>query len=451
MTAAPDPFAGLDFGAAEWAGLTHAYGSAQDVPVLIRSLVSPDADVRSAALDELFGSIFHQGTVYAASAPAVPFLARALLTAPGQRELIGLLIAGMCRCYGEDWSHRSTFSGAVRAEVVSVLGELVPLLADPDPAVRRAMLRIVAVCPARRVRELCDLREFGDADERVRADALLALAWVENDWPGLRRRLEDGLRDGSPAIRQAASLTLLSLDGLPFLAGTAAVLADSVSAVGDLWAEPGDESWDRLPGTSLPDRHADGVTAGRDAPGVLTTLSLDRDAALEAAARIVAAHTRHAEQGAYLASEVFDRWRDTDRTVAAVTARFLATATDIRYPGSNLGLLARCAARIEDPDPDLAEAVRPWADRDDDRVASAAVAALARNAAHAERPWPGYGVRGLPRARRSARATTPSPAQRPPAGTAARPAERPGVLCPSGAVPAWRRVAARSPGPARPP
>lgn len=378
MTADPDPFAGLDFEAVDWAGLSHAYGSAQDVPALIRSLVSPDSGVRSAALEELFGSIFHQGTVYAASAPAVPFLARAFAAAPGQRAAIGLLMAGMCRCYGEDWSDRSAFSGAVRAQVAAVLGELIPLLADPDPEVRQAMMRLVAVCPPGLVRELCDLRELGDTDERVRADALLALARVEHDWPGLRRRLEGSLRDGSPAVRQAASLTLLSLDGVPFPAGTVTVLADSISAAGDLWAEPGDESWDRLPGMSLPDPHADGAGAGRDAPGVLTTLSLDRDAALEAAARIVASRTSNAVQGAYLASQVFDRWRDTDRAVAAVTARFLATATDIRYPGSNLGLLARCAARIPDPDPGLAEAVRPWVGRDDYWAASAAVAALAR-------------------------------------------------------------------------
>jgi hypothetical protein len=332
MTAGPDPFAGLDFEAPGWAGLTHAYGSAGDVPALIRSLVLPDAGVRSAALDELFGSIFHQGTVCSASAPAIPFLARAAVTAPGQRALIILLMAGMCRQYGEDWSDPSTFSGAVRARVASVLGELAPLLADPDPEVRWAMLRIAAVCPSPLVRNVCDLREFDDPDERVRAEALLALARVEHDWPGLRPRLQDSLRGGSPAVRQAAALTVLSLDGLPFQPGPVSILADSLSAVGDLWAEPGDETWDRLPGTSLPDPHADAVPAGRDALGVLTTLSLDRDAALDAAARIVAARTRHAEQGAYLASEVFGRWRGTHGPVAALTAQFLATAADIRYP-----------------------------------------------------------------------------------------------------------------------
>lgn len=378
MTPGADPFAGLDFEAVDWAGLTHAYGSAEDVPVLVRSLVSPDLEERSEALDGLFGSICHQGTVYPASAPAVPFLARAAVAAPDQRALIGLLLSGMSRQYGEDWSDPSTFSGAVRARLASVLGELAPLLADPDPGVRQAMLRIMAVCPPPLVRALCDLREFDDEDERVRADALLALARVEHDWPGLRPRLEDSLHDGSPAVRQAAALTVLSLDGLPFPRGTVTVLADSIGAAGDLGAEPGDETWDRLPGTSLRDPDAEGEPAGLDALGALTTLRLDPDAALEAAARIAAARTEHAVQGAYLADQVFEHWRDRDAAVAAVLAEFLATAPEITYPGAHLHRLARCASRIRDPAPELAAAVRPWADHDDGQVSSAAICALAR-------------------------------------------------------------------------
>jgi hypothetical protein len=378
LTAGTDPFGGLDFEVADWAGLTHGYGSGEDVPVLIRSLVSPDAGKRSEALDALFGSLCHQGTVCSASAPAIPFLARAALAAPDRRALILLLMSGMSRQYGEDWSDPSTFSGAVRGGVASVAGELAPLLADPDPGVRLAMLSIMAVCPPPLVRALSDLREFDDEDERVRAGALLALARVEHDWPGLRARLEDSLHDGSPAVRQAAALTLLSLDGLPYPRGTVTVLADSIGAVGDLWAEPGDETWDRLPGTSLRYPDAADETAGQDALGVLTTLRLDPDAALEAAARIVAARTEHAVQGAYLADEVFEHWRDKDRAVAAVLAEFLATFPQITYPSVHLHRLAGCASRIGNPDPQLATAVRPWAGHDDGKIASAAICALAR-------------------------------------------------------------------------
>ncbi|WP_152049962.1 HEAT repeat domain-containing protein [Tautonia marina] len=63
---------GLD--SIDWATLTHAYGEATDVPNLLRALLSPDSGERDEALDTLFGNIWHQGTVYPATAAAVPFL-----------------------------------------------------------------------------------------------------------------------------------------------------------------------------------------------------------------------------------------------------------------------------------------------------------------------------------------------------------------------------------------
>ena len=110
--------------------------------------MSPDSGERSEALHDLFGSICHQGTVYPASGPAVPFLARAAVAAPGGRAGIGLLLAAMARQYGEDWSDPATFSGAVRGQLAPEFRRLAPLLTDPDPEVRKAMLRVMAVCPA---------------------------------------------------------------------------------------------------------------------------------------------------------------------------------------------------------------------------------------------------------------------------------------------------------------
>ena len=78
-----------------WTRLTHAYGPADDVPELIRKLVSPDAALRRKALRELNGNIYHQGTVYEATAYAVPFLLE-VLTAPEcdeQPQLLSLLSA----------------------------------------------------------------------------------------------------------------------------------------------------------------------------------------------------------------------------------------------------------------------------------------------------------------------------------------------------------------------
>lgn len=58
----------------DWTRLTHAYGPAHDVPVLIRGLCAPDPQERDRALCGLYGTVFHQGTRYEATAPAVPFL-----------------------------------------------------------------------------------------------------------------------------------------------------------------------------------------------------------------------------------------------------------------------------------------------------------------------------------------------------------------------------------------
>ena len=59
-----------------WKKLPHAYGSADDVPDLLRALrtAAPDLRGEESPLWQLFGNIWHQGTVYEATAYAVPFL-----------------------------------------------------------------------------------------------------------------------------------------------------------------------------------------------------------------------------------------------------------------------------------------------------------------------------------------------------------------------------------------
>ena len=74
----------------DWASLTHAHGEAANVPGLLRSLLSDDRDVRMMALAELFENIWHQGTVFSASAAAVPLLYE-LLTSPGVQDKEGVV------------------------------------------------------------------------------------------------------------------------------------------------------------------------------------------------------------------------------------------------------------------------------------------------------------------------------------------------------------------------
>jgi hypothetical protein len=70
------PLAGLED--IDWHNLQHAYGAADDVPKLLRLLLSDDGQVRDSAWQELYGNIWHQGDVYQATSFAVPFFIRLL-------------------------------------------------------------------------------------------------------------------------------------------------------------------------------------------------------------------------------------------------------------------------------------------------------------------------------------------------------------------------------------
>ncbi|KAH7262870.1 hypothetical protein BKA59DRAFT_464671 [Fusarium tricinctum] len=72
MSVPIDPLAGLE--SINWSQLIHAYGPADDVPVLLRQLQSTDPEIYLTALDGCWSSIYHQGTRYSASVQAVPFL-----------------------------------------------------------------------------------------------------------------------------------------------------------------------------------------------------------------------------------------------------------------------------------------------------------------------------------------------------------------------------------------
>jgi len=59
-----------------WAETTHAYGSATDIPDLLKMLESDEKSERDNARWEFYGNVHHQGTRYPASALIVPFLVK---------------------------------------------------------------------------------------------------------------------------------------------------------------------------------------------------------------------------------------------------------------------------------------------------------------------------------------------------------------------------------------
>ena len=162
----------------DWSSLEHAFGPADDVPELLRGLISPEKDVRDDALGELFGNVWHQGTVYSATPHVVPFLVEILeQDAAPDREgvitLFALIAAGsgylevhaaseqrakewsaILRREGRDFEEelgkeRRTVA-FVRDACLLHLGLLLPYLASSEPDVRTEVARALAKYPENR-------------------------------------------------------------------------------------------------------------------------------------------------------------------------------------------------------------------------------------------------------------------------------------------------------------
>lgn len=194
-----DPLAGL--GEIDWASLRHAYGPAEDVPVLLRLLVSESASERDDAMHALYGNIFHQGSRYEATAHAVPFLA-ALAADPrvqDRAEIVHLLSA-IAIGYDESYLPIGVDIAGWRASIERMR------TADPAEELRR-MDRWVAEAAdegERRVREM--RRATYDHDRSLRhAEAELgAYDAVRATVPALC----DLLDDPDPEIQATAAYTL---------------------------------------------------------------------------------------------------------------------------------------------------------------------------------------------------------------------------------------------------
>ena len=142
-----DPLDGLD--AIGWASMAHAYGPAADVPGQIRGLASADPRTREESLYCLFGTIFHQGGRFEASAFAVPFLLR-LLAHPDVPDRAGIadLLAGLAIGFDTSYLPHPVPIAALRARASGA-----PVKVPPPP--RR--LRKPLSSPGRSIRsERCE-------------------------------------------------------------------------------------------------------------------------------------------------------------------------------------------------------------------------------------------------------------------------------------------------------
>ena len=174
----------------DWAGLHDGCGSAAQIPVLLRELASSRSERWSQAASQLFGSIYHQGTRWEASAPAIPFLVE-LINSPHvafrTNSLQMLFSAGL----GDDWPDDESlpFEPGREFGVVEHLtpGEIV-----------------------------CASENFwnGEFDDDLQERVPLALVWARNAYYALEREAHHLL---NWVDDQDQTLSCLAMSGIPWL------------------------------------------------------------------------------------------------------------------------------------------------------------------------------------------------------------------------------------------
>lgn len=82
----------LSLDSPKWNELQAAYGSAKEVPEMLKLLYTNPTD--EDALNDLWSSLCHQGTIYSASIPAVPHLVSTVVNSTLEDRIGPLLLAG---------------------------------------------------------------------------------------------------------------------------------------------------------------------------------------------------------------------------------------------------------------------------------------------------------------------------------------------------------------------
>ncbi|MCX4844265.1 hypothetical protein [Streptomyces sp. NBC_00893] len=159
-----------------WADLRHAYGSAADVPGHLRALAGESEEAASEAISALYGSILHQGSVYEATARAVPCLAR-LAGAGCRTEDLLVLLGGIAEGGADDGD---SDEAACRAAVVGELALILTTVDAEAPGLRRAAVWAAAMTgAAERVLPVLHRRWNAETDPLVRAELLGAMAHLD--------------------------------------------------------------------------------------------------------------------------------------------------------------------------------------------------------------------------------------------------------------------------------
>jgi hypothetical protein len=151
-----------------WSELEDAYGSATNVPHLIRGLVSSEKGLRQKARFDLSSHVIHQGTPYSSTACTVPFLVELLQepTIPDRETIASLLVFIAESClYLQD-----NLEATSRA----------PKANQQKPADRNEKAIIDSVKAINSFMEVyLDLLEGSDSQTRIQLRKLVAFSFVQ--------------------------------------------------------------------------------------------------------------------------------------------------------------------------------------------------------------------------------------------------------------------------------
>jgi len=199
----------------DWGALRTAHGPATDVPRHLAGLASADAGDREAALEALYASLWHQGTLYPATPAAVPFVLALVddeRTPDRPSLLLYLADLGRAAAMGDDpWY----------ADTQQALAAGVPILerrlAAEDEVERISATVALAWADDGTVlaKRLAVHAPPGTRDDAERLVALYALVAGRAVPDG--KTFEPFTRDADPGIRLAARIGLVRAGGVKAL------------------------------------------------------------------------------------------------------------------------------------------------------------------------------------------------------------------------------------------
>ncbi|GAA4235240.1 hypothetical protein GCM10022254_42080 [Actinomadura meridiana] len=348
---------------ADWPNLVHAYGAATNLPDVLEQLGSDDPEAAERAIHALSGTIYHQGRVYPATAPAVTVLYEFVQDPDTHhRPRVLALLSTIAHSIHDLEEHDETeyddpdlatvldWAQAAHNAVKTGIPTLQSLLNDPDPAVRAAAPYVLADFPEQAPDLMPRLQEAAatEQDAGAAASMILAIGTIgeQQDHPPLAW-LRHQLQDPRHEVRAAAALPLLWCGANDDVAHaiTSEIQAAASALDGQLWVEDGGRTAFLISG--FEDRPTPQIQLARDA---------------------LTAPNAHA---VLRAGEVMRTWRAAPAELLPPLARLL----------NNPELAQEAVWQIKQGGPDISlitDALLPLLHDPNDLIAGSALEALAR-------------------------------------------------------------------------